>query len=88
MKKLLLFLTCAVMVFSATAGVPAIVERAWFYPGIDGFSMGIVGNADNDDVVVLYNTYCDRNGVYDTGLFVTPPSGAQVGDVRWLYSQI
>lgn len=71
---------CAVIAISSAAA-PTMVERAWFYPGINGFSMGIVGNADNDDVVVLYNTYCDRNGVSDNGLFVAPPSDAQVGDV-------
>lgn len=79
MKKVFMLLAGAVMAATAAAA-PNPVTAAYFYSGINGVSMTVFGNGSND-VVVLYNTYCDRGTTEDHGLFATPAANAQVGDV-------
>ncbi len=59
------------------AGCEASVKDA----NLTSVTFDAVGNEAGDDIVILYNTYCDRDNYGDKGLFVTPGADAKVGDV-------
>lgn len=48
---------------------------------LNTITLNVTGNDDDDDVVVLYNEYCERSVYGDHGLFGTPEADATVGTV-------
>ncbi|MDE6682742.1 MAG: fibronectin type III domain-containing protein [Muribaculaceae bacterium] len=64
-------------VVTLPAGCEASVKDA----DLTSIAIDAVGNEAGDDIVILYNTYCNRDNYGDKGLFVTPGADAKVGDV-------
>ncbi|MDE7413777.1 MAG: fibronectin type III domain-containing protein [Muribaculaceae bacterium] len=49
--------------------------------GLSNIIIDVEANEAGDEVVILYNTYCNRSAYGDTGLFETPAADVKVGDV-------
>lgn len=59
-------------------GAPAEVKVV--DSSLNSLTLSVAANSANDDVVILYNDFCDRDVYGDHGLFVTPGADAKVGD--------